>query len=288
MSYRRIFASSKISRAGSNRIIRLSAASWRLKISTKNPIINQALTAVEQMRTIFLLFLFLSSATLSAQDPADRLRKAREDLAADRYPQAAAAYEELCPQVKTSSCWNELGVAQMSLGGYTRALDSFRRAHTIAPDSGLILSHLALASFAARRRDLAGEYHRKALERAPNNADVRVNYGIYLYMARNYTEAEQEFRRVLRADTGHFFARLQLARVHFAIGQNAEALRELDEAIAVRDDFFDLYYLRAQVKYRSGDMGGALADLNRAEKLSPLNGRTGPLRKQIKRKMNRI
>lgn len=235
-----------------------------------------------------VLLLFVGTPTLlRAQAATDRLKQARADLAADRYNQAAAVYQELCPRVKTAACWNELGVVQMSLGGYTGALDSFRRAHTISPDSGLILSHLAMAAFAARRRDLAGEYHLKALDREPGNPDIRINYGIYLYRARKFLEAGREFQRVLRKHPRNFFALLQLGKTHYATGRNAEALQQLNRGIEINPNFFDLYYTRALVKYRTGDMGGALADLKRAEKLSPINGRTGPLRKKIKRKMNR-
>ena len=238
------------------------------------------------MRIILFLLLVGTPAILLAQDSSERLKQARADLAADRYNQAAPVYEELCPRIKTAACWNELGVVQMSLGGYPRALDSFRRAHTISPDSGLILSHLALAAFAARRRDLAGEYHRKALDREPKNPDIRINYGIYLYRARKYFEAGQQFQRVLRAHPRNFFARLQLGKTFYATGKHQDALSELDRGIALNANFFELYYTRALVKVRTGDMGGALADLKRAEKINPINGRTGPLRKKIKRKMN--
>lgn len=238
--------------------------------------------------TAFLVVCLLGSSTLTARpdDPAERLRQARDDLAHDRYNQAVAIYEEVCPRVRNADCWNELGVTRMSMGGYTRALESFERAHKLRPGSGEILSHMAMAAFAARRHDVAGDYHRRALQAAPAAANVRVNYGIYLLRSRRYDAALREFNTVVRAHPRDFFARLGRGRALYHLGRKDEALRELDQGIAINPRFFDLYYARAVVKFKTGDFGGALADLRRAEKINPINGRTGPLRTQIRRKMN--
>ena len=213
-----------------------------------------------------------------------QLLLARLHLDSNQLRDAARIYERLCPRVGTADCWNRSGVTRMSMGGYKQAVGAFKKALALDSRSARTYSNLGLAYFYMRRMTEAGEAHAKALSLEPDNVTVRLNHAVFLFASRKYHRAEAIFRNLARNNRGLFFAHLYLGRIYFKQRQYRRALQEFDQGIGANPRFFELYYHRAHTRYRLRDYGGAMSDVRKADKLEPLNGQTGPLKRAIKRR----
>lgn len=172
----------------------------------------------------------------------------------------------------------------MMLGGYSEAAEAFQKAVEANPGSAAGYSNLALAYQSAFQTAKAGEAHRRAVRLAPGDAIMHINYGAFLYRERKLDEAEEIFEKLMRTHGDLFYVRLYRGQIFLARRQYEQALRELDAGIQLNAKFFDLYYYRAVARYHMRDPGGALSDLQMADRLEPLNGRTRELRDVIQKK----
>ena len=211
------------------------------------------------------------------------LLKARLLLDRDRLREAGMIYEDQCRSVRTHSCWNALGVVRMVSGGHADAIAAFEEALTIQK-SARTYSNLAVAYAHMNQPDHARENHDRALALEPENPTVQMNFGVFLFTGRRFADAGAIFKNVLNRNPDLFYARLYMGRVLTMQREYNAALLEFDRGIQLNPNFFDLYYHRAVVRAKLGDPGGALSDLNQADRINPISGLTDPLREAIKRK----
>lgn len=225
--------------------------------------------------------------SLPAADLADshaaRLLQARLLLDRDRLREAGEIYDDLCAAVQTHGCWNALGVVRMSTGGYREAVAAFQKSIQMEA-TARTHSNLAVAYAYLHRLNEARDNHDRALALAPRNIQVRLNFGVFLFSGRKFDAAGKIFQSVLADEPDLFYARLYMGRVYTMQRQFEEALLELNRGIELNRKFFNLYYHRAVVRAKLRDPGGALSDLNQADRLNPVNGLTDVLRDAIKRK----
>lgn len=212
---------------------------------------------------------------------AARLMKARLLLDRDRLREAAAIYEDLCGSVQSHGCWNALGVVRMSLGGYREAVAAFQKSIRIEA-TARTHSNLAVAYAYLRKLNEARDHHDRALALDPLSIQSRLNFGVFLFNGRRFDEAGKIFTAVIADAPKDFYARLYMGRVHTMRRDYKAALREFDRGVELNREFFDLYYHRAVVRAKLNDPGGALSDLNRADRINPVNGLTDALRASIK------
>ncbi|MEQ9365392.1 MAG: tetratricopeptide repeat protein, partial [Leptospirales bacterium] len=99
---------------------------------------------------------------------------------------------------------------------------------------------------------------------------------------RRFDEAGKIFAEVIADAPDEFYARLYLGRVHTMQRDYEKALSEFNRGVELNRKFFDLYYHRAVVRAKLRDPGGALSDLNQADRINPVNGLTDALRNSIK------
>ncbi len=210
-----------------------------------------------------------------------RLLKAKLFLDRDRLREAAAIYDDLCRSIRSADCWNALGVVRMSLGGYREASTAFLKSIDVEA-TARTHSNLAVAFAHLRRLNAARDHHDRALALQPRGIQPRLNFGVFLFTGRRFEEAGRVFAGVLKDAPDQFYARLYLGRVYTMQRKYKEALREFDRGVQLNREFFDLYYHRAVVRAKLGDPGGALSDLNRADRINPVNGLTDALRTSIK------
>ena len=90
--------------------------------------------------------------------------------------------------------------------------------------------------------DAADSAYRKALEMAPDDATLRINYAIFLAGQQRDQKAEKELQRVLRSNPKNPFALFQLARMAFGNHRIQEAERFAMKALKE-----DPYYASAQL-----------------------------------------
>ena len=84
-----------------------------------------------------------------------------------------------------------------------------------------------------------------------------------------FDEAAVHYRLVLDIDPDSPTVLYKLALVHFRAGREAEAIAALNRAAALREGFWEAYYLRGAVFRSLGDIDEANADFHRALELRP-------------------
>ncbi|MGH7594165.1 MAG: protein kinase domain-containing protein [Gemmatimonadales bacterium] len=134
----------------------------------------------------------------------------------------------------------------------------FERAIEIDPNYALALAGIAdCCSFiytywdaSATHLEQADAASRKALQLAPELAEVHTSRGLALAFARRYEEAEQAFKSAIRLDPSLFEAHYFYARALLQQGRLAEAARSFEEAARLRpDDYQAPIFL--EMAYRS-------------------------------------
>lgn len=145
---------------------------------------------------------------------------------------------------------------------------------------GLIAAHrdsfaAAVDAFAVLTgRAKAREQDSTASDASPMRTnDYRFILATMLFLDRRYPQAIPTFRRALEVDLGLFVGHVQLARMHEARGEFAEAVAERQLAVAVSPDNSDLLVDLAGTMIRGRRFGEALEPLAEAERLNPRDPR---------------
>ncbi len=119
------------------------------------------------------------------------------------------------------------GKAQLAAGRHELALDAFRRSNALRPNSDA-LGGEATVHFLRGERGLAIQTFRRAIDLAPEDADLRFNLGNVLVQTERFEEAEEAFRTSLRLDPQSPSAHLNLAVLllnRFAVSEAEQHLR---------------------------------------------------------------
>ncbi|MEK1852062.1 MAG: tetratricopeptide repeat protein [Phyllobacterium sp.] len=108
------------------------------------------------------------------------------------------------------------------------------------------------------------------------NADVaeaQNSYGSFLFDQQRLNEAEKVFRQAIALDPAFSGARINLAELYRATGQNEKSEHAYAEAIAISPDQADLRYGHALSLVRQKAMPHAIQELEEAVRLDPDNSR---------------
>ena len=87
--------------------------------------------------------------------------------------------------------------------------------------------------------------------------------------AERFDEAARHYEEVVRVDPDSTTALYKLALVRFRSGREAEAIDTLNRAAAIRDGFWEAYYLRGAIFQSLGATDEAEADFRKALELRP-------------------
>lgn len=86
-----------------------------------------------------------------------------------------------------------------------------------------------------------------------------------------YAQASAAFRNAITRNPDNFQAHFLLAEINVRQGNIGEALAEVDRIIARKEDFASAHMLRAYYLHRLGDGEGAIRSYRRTLELSPDN-----------------
>jgi Tfp pilus assembly protein PilF len=149
-----------------------------------------------------------------------------------------------------------------------------------------VLWYRALAAAHTKRFDVAiedmavltgvavAEEREDRLTAIPMHAnEFRYALATMLYLAGRFHEAAPVFRRALEFDLSLYPAHVQLARMHEALGEWDDAVRERRAAVAANPDDADLLVDLGVTLWRAGRLEEAGEPLAAAERLAPRNAR---------------
>lgn len=153
------------------------------------------------------------------------------------------------------------------------ALQEYRRALDLAPESAR--AHQGLASALLRAGELEGalEHFREAVRLEPESALNQYNLGVVLRRTGSGGEAEGRFRRALELDPGFKQARLHLASLALEAGRAEEALRGYDRSLEADPHDRRALAERPVALWRLGRREEALAGLQGVLATDPGNSR---------------
>jgi len=111
------------------------------------------------------------------------------------------------------------------------------------------------------------------LEAASRRSTDRIQISLRLadlyYEAERFDEAARHYEEVSALDPGEASVLYKLALVRFRAGREAAAIEALNRAAAIREGFWEAYYLRGAIFRALGATDEAAADFRRALELHP-------------------
>lgn len=178
------------------------------------------------------------------------------------YDQALFSYQKaLKIDPRYAGAYNNLGVLYYKKGRYEEAIGELKRATEITPDYP-----------GARFLEKSISELEREVEKKPD--DIRAHWELaFRYQKRGYPGlAALEFREVTRINPRITEAHYQLGSYYLSIGREKEAIREYEEALAlkskkekkIKDTLFTLYRSRGIIYYQQEGYQKALELLKKA------------------------
>jgi superkiller protein 3 len=204
------------------------------------------------------------AVSLNPKDQIARLFLARSYLETGHLELAQAALEEARKQdPKNPEILFTLGSLYSNL-----ASSAFSTIQAVAPDSYLIEVLLAKASAAAEHYSDAAEHYAKAIQRAPQNADLYYQYGHALWINSNEPAALEAYRHALELNPYDYRASWEIARI--LLPQNpGEAIQLVTDALKVDPNLPEALKIRGQAFLATSQTEPAINDLKQSIALDP-------------------
>lgn len=101
-------------------------------------------------------------------------------------------------EVKQAQIYFNSGTQSLMDADYTAALTSLLKANELSPDSSEILTNLGMAYYFKGEKDLSIKHLQAALKINPKNSDAKTNLASIYFSDKNYPQAEQIYKEVLR------------------------------------------------------------------------------------------
>ncbi|KPJ78503.1 MAG: hypothetical protein AMJ54_03220 [Deltaproteobacteria bacterium SG8_13] len=206
--------------------------------------------------------------------------------------------------IRQSKAERELGKQYMLAGNYTLALKHLLDAEKLYPDDHILQNYIGQVYFLKESYDRSIEHFEKALELKPDYAVARNNLGaVYLtmkewdkaievfsalsgdllyatphfpqynlgrayYGKKQYSVAEQYFKKALKMEPNFSQALWGLGLTYLATGRNGEAVAALSGAVDISPDFAQAHF----------DLGRAYLKLRNYRNAKEAFGRVATLR----------
>jgi cellulose synthase operon protein C len=163
-----------------------------------------------------------------------------------------------------------LGVTLFRLGDPASAAAELQKARSLGMEDDRVVKDLARALIAA------GDLARATTELSTAKPVTPASKGALLatrgdihFVRNEIQKAAEAYEASLAADAGNAFAKVGLARIAIFAKKPDDAMRLLDEVLAVDGAFFDAVFLKGAQLMRQGNGPEALAMLRKASALQP-------------------
>jgi tetratricopeptide (TPR) repeat protein len=198
------------------------------------------------------------------------LHRARGDLGQQlgRYEEARSEYEAALAKVDDLGTRFQLGVTLRHMRRYDEASAMFDKVSAVDPEFPGISIERGIISQETGQTERALELYRKALEKAPNDVDLKLRVGETQVLAGHPLDAEKILEEVRRARPNSAEANHYLGRVLLAKGENlAEATRYLELAVQTDPNRAEYHLYVGWAANEQSQSGKAGPALNRALEL---------------------
>ncbi|MGA0604516.1 tetratricopeptide repeat protein [Phenylobacterium sp. VNQ135] len=197
-----------------------------------------------------------SAALLRRAADADR----RKDFAAA----AQLAGKAAAVDPRNVEAWRIAGAFREKQGDLAGALEAYEQALSLSPqDAGLARAMARLASFLDIPA-LAEQFLLHARTLDPGSVEIANDLAVAWCAQMRFSDAVELLRESLTANPGAALLWNTLGCVLFEQGQAGQSLVFFDEAIRLEPGMHTAHFNRANARKAAGDIGGALADCERA------------------------
>lgn len=125
----------------------------------------------------------------------------------------------------------------------------------------------------AHTRSAAIESFQHAVDLDADNEEARQGLAVALIAARRYSDAIPHLERLLQSQPNSPSIRIGLAECFDGLGQDAEAIKEVDAVLAEQPEFAPALSLRGRLALKSGESAQAEHWLREAVRLNPVEHR---------------
>ena len=227
-----------------------------------------------RIRGCFLCLTAISVMNAGAQDPQKEkldheYQTAVSDYGAGRYALAGEELERLLPYAPRSYELHELlGMVYSSLAQNDKAVDHFKTAAAIKPDSAAARVNLGVALLHAGKPDLAAEQFHRASLLDPQNYDAQHNLGEMYVQSGKIAEAQPYLEQAWRIHPDAYDNAYDLAMADFMVGK-LDAARQVVTSLVKLKDSGELRNLLGQIDEKDGKFVDAANDYEAAAHLDP-------------------
>jgi tetratricopeptide (TPR) repeat protein len=151
---------------------------------------------------------------------------------------------------------------QMKVGRMEAAEATLNEATAKHPDFIPAWNMLTQLAFAQRNTNTAGTYIAKALARAPQDRDARLNHARLKLASSDYKGGIAELERLTKDFPRDSQAHVQLAMAQVGANDPKQAVITLNNAITANPNNVDAHLLRARLQIAQGEWNSAIPELN--------------------------
>ncbi|HEV7476210.1 MAG TPA: tetratricopeptide repeat protein, partial [Burkholderiales bacterium] len=174
-----------------------------------------------------------------------------------------------------------MGAAALEAGDFRAAEQLFHQIVNANPRAHPAWNALSVVAVRAGLPEVAAEHVKRALELDRRNPIYLNNLGVVLGELGEFAQAEQAFRRALKAKPAYAEGHFNLGKALHKLGRLDEALRAFERAYAIDADFPGVYASLCQMYRKHGRAERAMTvlramsgGLEHSDELSPLVAET--------------
>jgi Tfp pilus assembly protein PilF len=165
--------------------------------------------------------------------------------------------------------WVGVGDEHSGAGRYQEALDAYRKALDVDPDSVTAYNGIGVVSTRMKRYDEAVASYDQALRRDPDSAWTRSNLGLAYLEMRKYPEAIETLRQAVKSMPDLSVAHLNLGIAYAKTEQYRAAAASYQEAIRLSPSLADAYFGLGLVYLALHDRKAALRQHEILQQIDP-------------------
>lgn len=164
-----------------------------------------------------------------------RLRDQRNSEVAPRDP----LWERLSDLLAGPQAFEVRGTEALNRGQWTKAIDSFSRGVSVAPDNPLLRHRLATALFIAGNVDEAQREFEEVARRSPDYAPAQYSLGVLLESRGQDAAAAERYVAAIKHQPTYVQARMRLAGILRRSGRANEALEHFEDVTKIDPQLAD-------------------------------------------------
>jgi tetratricopeptide (TPR) repeat protein len=159
-----------------------------------------------------------------------------------------------------------------SQGRYDEALESYKKAYQLNPESGGVAFRLGKAYFERGRYTEAVTYLKKAKEAFGNDIETIKKLGEAYLEMKEYSKAIEEYKTIIKIVPKHVSSRIQIGNAYLKLRQYNTAEKYYKEALQIEPSNLSVYYQLINLELTRNNLSGVKKYVNSGFSIDPNDG----------------